>query len=97
MRILVIEDDRNISFALKRFFSGHGHEVICCFSLSEAYEYNPNRQDFIILDLNLPDGDGFEYLDYIRSSGIKIPLLILTVRDQERDIIRGLEIGADDY
>lgn len=97
MKILVIEDDRNISFALERFFSGHGHEVVCCFTLDEAYQYNPNRQDFIILDLNLPDGDGFEYLNYIRSDGLKIPLLILTVRDQEGDIIRGLEMGADDY
>jgi len=97
MRILVIEDDRNISFALKRFLSGYGHEVTCCFRLAEAYQYNPNRQDFIILDLNLPDGDGFEYLAYARSSEIRIPFLIITVRDQERDIIRGLEMGADDY
>ena len=97
MRILVIEDDRNISFALKRFLSGYGHEVTCCFRLAEAYQYNPNRQDFIILDLNLPDGDGFEYLAYARSSEIRIPFLIITVRYQERDIIRGLEMGADDY
>ena len=47
MRILVIEDDRNISFVLKHFFSGQGHEVICCFSLEEAYQYNPNRQDLL--------------------------------------------------
>ncbi|MGF7430973.1 response regulator transcription factor [Thermoanaerobacterium thermosaccharolyticum] len=97
MRILVIEDDRNISFVLKHFFFGQGHEVICCFSLEEAYKYNPNRQDFIILDLNLPDGDGFEYLAYVRSCEIRIPFLIITVRDQESDIIRGLEMGADDY
>jgi DNA-binding response OmpR family regulator len=97
MRILVIEDDRSISFVLKRFFSGQGHEVICCFSLAEAYQHNPNRQDFIIIDLNLPDGDGFEYLAYVRSSETRIPLLIITVRDQENDIIRGLDMGADDY
>ena len=71
--------------------------MICCFSLEEAYQYNPNRQDFIILDLNLPDGDGFEYLAYVRSCEIRIPFLIITVRDQESDIIQGLEMGADDY
>lgn len=97
MRILVIEDDRNISFAINRFLSVHGHEVTCCYNLTEAYKYNPNRQDFIIIDLNLPDGDGFEYLDYVRSGGIRVPLLIITVRDQEGDVVRGLEMGADDY
>lgn len=97
MKILVIEDDTNISFALKRFFLGQGHEVECCFSLAEAYQIHPERQDFVLLDLNLPDGDGFEYLDYIRSNEIHTPLLILTVRDQEKDIIRGLGMGADDY
>lgn len=97
MRILVIEDDKNISFGLKRYFYGLKHEVLCCFSLAEAYQVNLQRQDFILLDLNLPDGDGFEYLAYIRSIEIETPLLLLTVRDQERDIIRGLEMGADDY
>jgi len=97
VRILVIEDDRSISFAIKRFLSVHRHEVTCCFSLTEAYKYNPSRQDFIIIDLNLPDGDGFEYLTYVRSSETRIPLLIISVRDQESDIIRGLEMGADDY
>lgn len=97
MKILVIEDNTNISFALDRFFSEQGHEVECCYNLKQAFEINPERQDFIILDLNLPDGDGFEYLSYIRSEKIKTPLLLLTIRDQEKDIIRGLELGADDY
>ena len=97
MKILVIEDDVNISFALERFFSERGHEVNTCFSLAEAFQLHPERQEFIVLDLNLPDGDGFEYLSYIRSQEMLTPLLILTVRDQEKDIVRGLEMGADDY
>lgn len=97
MRILVIEDDANISFAIKRFFSEQGHEVNTCFSLAEAFQFHPERQDFIILDLNLPDGNGFEYLSFIRSEGMRTPLLLLTIRDQEKDIVQGLEMGADDY
>lgn len=97
MRILVIEDDANISFAIKRFFSEQGHEVNTCFGLAEAFQFHPERQDFIILDLNLPDGNGFEYLSFIRSEGMRTPLILLTVRDQEKDIVRGLEMGADDY
>lgn len=69
----------------------------CCFSLAEAYQIHPERQDFILLDLNLPDGDGFEYLAYVRSKEIYTPLLLLTIRDQEKDIVRGLRMGADDY
>ena len=97
MRILVIEDDVNISFALERFFYEQKHEVNTCFTLAEAFQLHPDRQDFIILDLNLPDGEGFEYLAYLRSHEILTPILLLTVRDQEKDIVRGLEMGADDY
>lgn len=97
MKILVIEDDANISFALERFFTAEGYEVKTCFSLQEALMLHPERQDFIILDLNLPDGDGFEYLAYIRSKGMATPLLLLTIRDQEQDIVQGLKMGADDY
>lgn len=97
MKILVIEDDVNISFALERFFTAQGDEVTTCLNLEAAFLVHPERQDFIILDLNLPDGDGFEYLSYIRSQDMKTPLLLLTVRDQEKDIVRGLTLGADDY
>lgn len=97
MRLLVIEDDENIAFAIERYFSGLGHEVICCRTLEEARAVDPRRQDFIILDVNLPDGNGFDYLWAIRYEAVQTPLLVLTVRDWEKDIVRGLEIGADDY
>lgn len=97
MNILIIEDDTNIAFAIERFLTNQGHKVIHSKSLEEAYAFYPERQDFILLDLNLPDGDGFEYLSYIRSEGIETPIIILTVLDQEKDIVQGLETGADDY
>lgn len=73
MNVLVIEDDTNIAFAIERFLTNQGHKVIHSKSLEEAYAFYPERQDFVLLDLNLPDGDGFEYLSYIRSEGIKTP------------------------
>lgn len=97
MRLLVIEDDGNIAFAIERYFGGLGHEVICCRTLEEAHAVDPRRQDFIILDVNLPDGNGFDYLSAIRHEAVQTPLLVLTVRGWEKDIVRGLEIGADDY
>ena len=97
MKILVIEDDAHISFALQRFFAAQGHEVTTCLTIDEAFAIHPGGQDFIILDLNLPDSDGFEYLSHIRSEKINTPLLILTVRDQEQEIVQGLKLGADDY
>ncbi len=97
MKILVIEDNENIAFAVERYLSKQGHEVQHLTTLQEAYNYHPGRQDFILLDLNLPDGEGFEYLSYIRSKKMKTPVIILTVRDQEKDIVRGLKMGADDY
>ena len=97
MRLLVIEDDGNIAFAIERYFGGLGHEVICCRTLEEAHAVDPRRQDFIILDVNLPDGNGFDYLSAIRHEAVQTPLLVLTVRGYEKDIVRGLEMGADDY
>jgi len=97
VRLLVIEDDGNIAFAIERYFGGLGHEVICCRTLEEAHAVDPRRQDFIILDVNLPDGNGFDYLSAIRHEAVQTPLLVLTVRGYEKDIVRGLEMGADDY
>mgnify|MGYP002682535818 CR=1 FL=1 len=97
MRLLVIEDNGNIAFAIERYFGGLGHEVICCRTLEEAHAVDPRRQDFIILDVNLPDGNGFDYLSAIRHEAVQTPLLVLTVRGYEKDIVRGLEMGADDY
>ena len=71
--------------------------MICCRTLEEAHAVDPRRQDFIILDVNLPDGNGFDYLSAIRHEAVQTPLLVLTVRGYEKDIVRGLEMGADDY
>lgn len=94
--ILLVEDEENILFAVKRYLENADYVVFSAMTLSEAKACFRNDLDFVLLDLNLPDGDGFAFLDYVREKG-SIPVICLTVKDSDRDVIRGLESGADDY
>lgn len=94
--ILLVEDEENILFAVKRYLENADYVVFPAMTLSEAKACFRNDLDFVLLDLNLPDGDGFAFLDYVREKG-SIPVICLTVKDSDRDVIRGLESGADDY
>lgn len=101
MKILIIEDDpglnRGISFALEQ----ENYETLTAHTVKEGYAlFESQNPDAIILDLNLPDGDGINLCEKIRNTsayGAQVPLLILTARDMEVDEIMGLTSGADDY
>ena len=101
MKLLIIEDDtglnRGISFALEQ----EGYEVTGAGTLEEGYRlFEKEAPDAVILDLNLPDGDGMEFCRRIRSApgaGSGTVILMLTARDLETDEIMGLTSGADDY
>ena len=95
-KILLVEDEENILFAVKRYLENTGYVVFTAPTLSEAKTRFQDDLDLILLDLNLPDGDGFTFLDFVREKS-SIPIICLTVRDSDRDVIRGLEAGADDY
>lgn len=95
-RILLVEDEENILFAVKRYLENAGYAVFPASTLSEARASLHDDLDLILLDLNLPDGDGFAFLDLVRENN-SIPIICLTVRDSDGDIIRGLDSGADDY
>ncbi len=96
-KILLVEDEENILFAVKRYLENTGYTVLPAPTLSQAKTCLQNDLDLILLDLNLPDGDGFAFLDLVRKNN-SIPIICLTVRDSDGgDIIRGLESGADDY
>lgn len=98
IRILVVEDDRGlregIALALKR-------EDFCftlCGSIGQARQAAAQEPDFdlVLLDINLPDGSGYDFLKEIKAAG-DVPVIILTVNDLELDEVRGLELGAEDY
>ena len=97
--ILVIEDDPVIGAILNRALSHAGHAVEVVHRLSAGREILESRDvDLILLDLNLPDGSGFEFLRAIRQDmREKTPVMVLSGMRQEEHIVRGLQLGADDY
>lgn len=98
MQILLIEDNLTIIKGLTYTLKQNNYEVYACKNLLEAISYlkdNP-KINLIILDITLPDGNGFTFFtDNLKT--LNIPTIFLTAKDEEDDIVRGLEIGAEDY
>lgn len=98
MQILLIEDNLTIIKGLTYTLKQNNYEVYACKNLLEAISYlkdNP-KLNLIILDVTLPDGNGFTFFtDNLKT--LNIPTIFLTAKDEEDDIVRGLEIGAEDY
>lgn len=98
MQILLIEDNLTIIKGLTYTLKQNNYEVYACKNLLEAIsylKYNPNL-NLIILDVTLPDGNGFTFFTN-NLKVLNIPTIFLTAKDEEDDIVRGLEIGAEDY
>ena len=98
MQILLIEDNLTIIKGLTYTLKQNNYEVYACKNLLEAISYikdNP-KINLIILDVTLPDGNGFTFFtDNLKT--LNIPTIFLTAKDEKDDIVRGLEIGAEDY
>lgn len=98
MRILVIEDDREIADLLKRGLAEQHYSVDVAFDGEEGeYLGLTNDYDLVILDLMLPKKDGRRVCNDLRQQGNQTPILMLTARDTIDDKIQGLDVGADDY
>ncbi len=97
-RILVIEDNVNLSYGIRNNLEIEGYEVeVASDGESGMASARASSPDLIVLDLMLPDMDGFRVLRGLRQSGQRAPILILTARSIESDKVRGLKLGADDY
>lgn len=97
-KILLCEDDDFLRSGLIEMLEKEGHEVCAAGSCDAAREmFLNNGFDLIILDVMLPDGNGFDLCRDIRKAGISTPVLFLTACDDEIQIVRGLDSGADDY
>ncbi len=98
-RILVVEDEPHLSSALKLNLELEGYAVDTCATGREAATafLGNTRYDLVLLDVMLPDVDGFELCRRMREAGNRAPVLMLTARGATEDRVRGLESGADDY
>ena len=97
VRIAIVEDDRGLNQGIALALREEGVSLEQYYSLHDAgLAKLEKRVDVIILDINFPDGNGFDYLREIRKSS-EVPVIILTANDLELDEVMGLELGADDY
>ena len=96
--ILVVEDNEDLAFGLQHNLEFEGYEVLVAGDGKQGLELaTQEAPDLIILDLTLPELDGLEVLERLRSAGSKVLILVLTARQEEVDKVRGLKLGADDY
>ncbi len=97
-RILVAEDEKDMAMGLRDNLEFEGYQVITAAdgeaALKAATQQNP---DLVLLDIMMPKIDGLEVCRRVREAGFRFPILMLTAKSQEIDIVRGLEAGADDY
>ena len=95
--ILIVEDDHPLAAGLCRALQNDHTETVSCYTLQEAEKLLEGFSfDLVVLDVNLPDGNGFDFLQQIKAK-YDICVIMLTANDMETDIVAGLEAGADDY
>lgn len=98
MKLLIVEDESRMADLLRKGLTEEGHMATCAsdggegFALAKSYEF-----DVIILDVMMPKLSGYEMAKRLRAENIRTPILMLTARDSVPDIVRGLDLGADDY
>lgn len=97
MLIQIVEDDRALSDGIRLSLREPGLAFIQSANIRQAKKtFEEEKPELIILDVNLPDGSGYEYLEWIRERS-SLPILMLTANDMEMDEVKGLALGADDY
>src|SRR5246127_4108792 len=98
MKLLIVEDETRMADLLRKGLTEEGHTAMCAFdgaeglAMAKAYEF-----DVIILDVMMPKLSGYEMAKRLRAEKVRTPVLMLTAKDSVPDIVRGLDLGADDY
>lgn len=96
-RILLVEDDDNLVFGIEYTLTSEGYAVVTASSVEEARKaFQSETVDLILLDVNLPDGSGYDLCREIRAAS-SVPIIFLTALDEEANVVAGLDLGADDY
>lgn len=97
MKILLVEDDTALRGALEELLIREGYDVVKAPNAQSARSTINAEIDLVMLDVGLPDDDGVSLCRHWRSEGIQTPILFLTAKDEELDIVRGLDAGGNDY
>ena len=99
MRFLVVEDEKDLNHIIAKTLRDAGYVVETCYDGKTALDYllSDEVYDGVLLDVMIPEIDGFRVLEKVRRAGIETPALFLTAKDDTDDIVTGLDIGADDY
>ena len=98
MRVLVVEDEKYMNHIISKKLKVEGYSVDSCHDGEEAINYIKSASyDIIIMDIMMPQKDGYEVLKEIRYEGNPVPVLFLTAKDALEDRVKGLDLGADDY
>lgn len=98
MRVLVVEDARDLNVLIVKILKKNGYSVDSCLDGEEAQNYLAGAEyDAVILDVMMPKMDGYQLLSWIRAKGMDLPVLFLTAKDAVADRVKGLDMGADDY
>ena len=96
-RILIVDDEHELQNMVKEILTQAGYETDAALSCAQALDrFQAGNPDAVLLDINLPDGDGFSLFGQLRESR-DVPVLFLSARDEDEDRLRGLGLGADDY
>ena len=95
--ILLTEDDDVLRSGLTELFTREGYGVVQAANVREAKERLDGHIDLVVLDVTLPDGDGVSLCRAWREQGVEQPILFLTAKNEEFDVVRGLDAGANDY
>lgn len=97
MKILIVEDEKELAKTIYQFLINEGHNCNVAPTLSDAYTHLQSVFDLIVLDINLPDGNGLEIIDKVKSSGFQTGIIVVSAKNSLENKIEGLELGADDY
>jgi DNA-binding response OmpR family regulator len=98
MKVLLAEDDRDFGNILSQYVSISGFDVILARNGNEAWElFNVEKPDICVLDVMMPEMDGFTLGEKIKKESPDLPVIFLTAKSLKEDIVRGLKLGADDY
>lgn len=97
-KLLLVEDDMPLAMATSFALETEGYNVTHVDTLKAAQSKLYSEEfSLVLLDANLPDGDGYTFCKKVRSDGLNLPIIFLTALDKEVNVVQGLEVGADDY